>query len=330
MASSSVIRLSSSLGTEHSISSANSKSPLSFTKMLSPDKFKYASSQDQTSAFDDDNISPTLSPQLLATSAGLGNELVPSISNISLLSLNQQQSASLNDPPSSSSSGTNNRQRNLRSSANSIGFFQSSTSSPSNFNNRKHSMNSPNAFRRPSNYQTSSRKNSSNIEFSEPDSPSLAPISIAGSPSNFLLSQNSPPSSLKNQMGAYLMANQIPRYLRNGRRLSQNQNGLSLNNLTRSFCSVDSQSPLQTTPILKLNLQKSPQLAPVSTTLPPVTPLTLSMPSELSMRSNSQAVFDDDDDLEGVDDNEIYNVPLNRNFGSNDTTEDIFGEKIDD
>lgn len=326
MAASSIILSSSSLGTDRSIPSTNSKSPLSLNKMLSPDKFNYSTSHDQV--LDDDTLSPNMSPQLLATSVeGMGDELVPSISNISLLSLNQQQSAILNDPPSSSS-GTNNRQRNLRSS-NAIGYFQPST--PTNFTNRKPSMNSPNAFRRPSMYQSSSRKNSTNFEFSEPDSPSLAPISIAGSPSNFLLSQNSPPSSLKNQMGAYLMANQIPRYLRNGRRLSQSQNGLSLNPISRPVYPLDSQSPLQMTPMLKLNLQKSPELAPVSTTLPPVTPLTLSMPHELSMRSNSQVVFDDYDDDDVIDDvNDGRNPSLrDRNIGSNDTTDDIFGEKID-
>lgn len=89
------------------------------------------------------------------------------------------------------------------------------------------------------------------------------------------------------------------------------------------------------TPLLRLNLQKSPELIPVSTTLAPVTPLNLSMPSVLSMRSNSQVVFDDDDDDEADADDTDFQSPISasahrpRTFGSNETNDDIFGEKID-
>ena len=73
-----------------------------------------------------------------------------------------------------------------------------------------------------------------------------------------------------------------------------------------------------------LDITKSPALVPVSTTLPPVTPLELSMPI-LPMRSNSQVVFDDDEE----DDDQLdYPMRFQDRKESNDEN-DVFGENID-
>lgn len=123
-----------------------------------------------------------------------------------------------------------------------------------------------------------------------------------------MLSNTSPPSSLKN-----------PRYGRYGRRLSSHSYAQNPTPLSK-LIDLKEQELLMPT----LDITKSPALVPVSTTLPPVTPLELSMPI-LPMRSNSQVVFDDDEE----DDDQLdYPMRFQDRKESNDEN-DVFGENID-
>lgn len=165
-----------------------------------------------------------------------------------------------------------------------------------------------------------------------PDSPTLAPISLAGSPSNFLLSRGSPPNSLPrhssisscsnitnaNRFSHLQLKNAINRYTDN----SNNNNNNSLYNNTNSLRILTRNDSLS-----ESIGGRSPILMPVSTDLPPMTPLVLSLshPS----RSNSTVIIDDDeDDINNTNANlDINNV----NDNDNDTLADlIFGQSIDD
>lgn len=166
------------------------------------------------------SLSPK-SPLLPATSPALESHLTASISNISLLSLSQQPTTQIttenhNSPdPFSRLSQQLNSQRNLKLTSPSIRRFSNSK---------------------------------------EPDSPSLVPVSIAGSPSNFLLSNNSPPGSYKAHPGSY-----------------------------------HRRRPVLSVPIPKDIGGRSPELAPVGT-LPPMTPLILSIAPE--EESEDEGVFE--------------------------------------
>lgn len=314
------------------------------------------------------------SPQLLATSVGaeMGSELVPSISNISLLSLNQQQntltsqmltdaysadtvisSATANSQDMSSRFNTSShRHLTLQRVPNSLPLQHTQFS----IGSRKSSFNSPtlqspqmfipqtrsslrrsssNSFQQPPPQSVSSQYRSQqpkqpiqikqraiNIDdsYAEPDSPALVPISLAGSPSNFLLSHSSPPNSYKAASLLPSISQPLPRNIGNSNGAANNyplpstilpqtatnrlfssrpqssQLKLSLNRFSDDYLPHPS-LPLTRADSLTDSIGgRSPELAPVSSTLPPMTPLILSMPSELSSRSNSNVVVDDDCD----------------------------------
>lgn len=69
---------------------------------------------------------------------------------------------------------------------------------------------------------------------------------------------------------------------------------------------------------------RSPEFAPVSSTLPPMTPLVLSLPTEFTSRGEENDEYNDESDLE--DNNQTSSGGIR----SNSVTEDIFGETIDD
>lgn len=321
------------------------------------------------------------SPQLLATSVGaeVGSELVPSISNISLLSLNQQHntlagqmltdaystetvisSATANAQDTSSRfNASSHRHLTLQRVPNSLPLQHSQFS----IGSRKSSFNSPtlqspqmfipqtrsslrrsssNSFQQPTSQSVSNQYRSQqpkqpiqikqraiNIDdsYAEPDSPALVPISLAGSPSNFLLSHSSPPNSYKAASLLPSISQPLPRNIGSSNgpanyplpstilpqtatnrlfasRPQSSQLKLSLNRFS------DDHLPQPSLPLTRADSLtdsiggRSPELAPVSSTLPPMTPLILSMPSELSSRSNSNAVVDDDcDDFNNRDSN---------------------------
>ncbi|GAV27578.1 hypothetical protein PMKS-001046 [Pichia membranifaciens] len=309
----------------------------------------------------------------------IGSELVPSISNISLLSLNQQHntlagqmltdaystetvisSATANAQETSSRFNTSShRHLTLQRVPNSLPLQHSQFS----IGSRKSSFNSPtlqspqmfipqtrsslrrsssNSFQQPPSQSVSNQYRSQqpkqpiqikqraiNIDdsYAEPDSPALVPISLAGSPSNFLLSHSSPPNSYKaasllpsisqplsRNIGSSggpanypLPSTVLPQTATNrlfASRPQSSQLKLSLNRFS------DDHLPQPSLPLTRADSLtdsiggRSPELAPVSSTLPPMTPLILSMPSELSSRSNSNAVVDDDcDDFNNGDSN---------------------------
>lgn len=301
------------------------------------------------------------SPQLLATSVGaeIGSELVPSISNISLLSLNQ-----LNSTPASLSN--NNIPQNLNPSYNvdsnlsqeETAAYRSNSFAQRHFNNqrqpnlppiqhstfsvggsRKSSFHSPtltsspyfNSASRPRmrrqssnvshqqqsfsiasfvknkpNQTTTRRKTSTGDMLYEPDSPSLDPVSLSGSPSNFMLTQTSPPSSLKSN--SLLSSTQFPLCKNTFRSSNTRKSSLSMlnsnvsqlkllvNNLTdeQSFYQI----PMNRNDSSSSIGRRSPELRPVNATLPPMTPLNLSAHDSLSGRSNSVAIIDDDEEEE--------------------------------
>lgn len=350
------------------------------------------------------------SPQLLATSLGgdLGGRLVPSISNISLLSLNQQHNqilqptteldtidvtynphdtsssrfnnsshrpfnlqrvpsmqhaqftigssrkSSFNSPTLQSSQLFNNQARNIRRSSTNIYQQQQqqqqtqsqvqiqSTSQPLQIQPQQFSYK---VLQTKQPIQIRQKRGSIDEIIDEPDSPSLGPVSLAGSPSNFLLSHSSPPNSFKSSSLLSNLAQQpISRYP-NNRSTSRHQPSqikLLLNKLPENELSLSIQQP--SIPLSRADSLTdsigghSPELAPVSTTLPPMTPLALSIPHELSSRSNSNVLIDDDDD-----DDDIDSTPANDNNTANNSTyfdnsqpiddnenDDIFGENIDD
>lgn len=334
------------------------------------------------------------SPQLLATSVGaeVGSELVPSISNISLLSLNQQHNsiasqmhadtystdtvlssvstANLQDATPSRFNTSSHRHLNLQRVPNSIPMQHAQFS----IGSRKSSFNSPtlqspqmfipqtrsnlrrsssNSFQQPQSQPTTVQYRSqqpkqpiqikqkgTNIyeSFTAPDSPALIPISLGDSPSNFLLSHSSPPNSYKSASLLASISQSLPR--NNGS--SATNNYASASNILPQTATNRLVTSRPQTSQLKLSLNRfsddylphpsppltradsltdsiggrSPELAPVSSTLPPMTPLILSMPNELSSRSNSNAVLDDDCDEtnnESIDGNNTGHCINNNN-----------------
>lgn len=315
------------------------------------------------------------SPQLLATSVGaeIGSQLVPSISNISLLSLNQQPNTPTNDSNQTLNASNlisaetpeacvristpNQRHMLLQRGPNNIaiqhaqytiGSRKSSFHSPTLQGSQLNAQSRP-AIRRPSSsaYQQQQQQSSlkqpiqiryprGNIDglFMEPDSPVLNPISLSGSPSNFLLSHSSPPNSLKSS--SVLSSIQLPLSRFNNTNTqarpsmarkqpsqtqiqsSQQQHIPNQNSQLKLLINKYTDDSLPNPPFLLTRENsisesiggRSPELAPVSTTLPPMTPLILSMPLDLGSRSNSNVMIDDDDDDD--DDHGNRSVIVNR------------------
>ncbi|ODV84381.1 hypothetical protein CANARDRAFT_181829, partial [[Candida] arabinofermentans NRRL YB-2248] len=174
------------------------------------------------------------SPDLLATSVGVDGEgrLVPSSSNISLLSLNQQFAQATTSTTNITS-----------------GFHTNPALSSDTANN------SQQQHHRKTN-STSRHTETQSIQIHngmEPDSPSLNPTSLAGSPSNFYLNHSSPPGSLKSHNTSYINLN-APLSLTHSQTARANS-------MTNSIGG------------------RSPDFLPVSSTLPPMTPLNLSIPA---------------------------------------------------
>ena len=321
------------------------------------------------------------SPQLLASSVGeqIGSQLVPSISNISLLSLNQHQQQQLqqhflatdnnldtSNNLNSSVNATMNPQdltSRLNSSAQRHLHFQRGPTSNIQLatntltGSRKSSFNSPTLqgpqFFNPTQARSAKiRRSSSNAaqlqqqkqqsffasrskrgsmdDLQAPESPTLAPISLAGSPSNFLLSHSSPPNSLK--ASSVLSNIQFPmtrfNNLNTPPRPSSSRQNTQMKGSNNRY--TDDNIPDLSIPIGRGNSLsesiggRSPQLSPISTTLPPMTPLALSG-TGLASRSNSTVMIDDedDDDNNGVDNDEpnraIPNIASSNQQACNDT-----------
>ncbi|KAG7895707.1 hypothetical protein KL936_000415 [Ogataea polymorpha] len=184
------------------------------------------------------------SPALLATSVGFDSQghLITSASNISLLSLNQQVATLSSTPSNLQRTFTNPRLPLLQAS--------STTAIPQQQQQqyyRKYSFTSP---------KTSARAQPMAIH-AAPDSPSLIPTSLAASPSNFNLNQSSPPNSLKSRSSSYI-----------------NAPSLRLN--TR----FPSHLPLTRTDSVPNSIGgRSPEFLPCSLSMPPMTPLNLSVPA---------------------------------------------------
>ncbi|KAG7814074.1 hypothetical protein KL921_000348 [Ogataea angusta] len=102
-----------------------------------------------------------------------------------------------------------------------------------------------------------------------PDSPSLIPTSLAASPSNFNLNQSSPPNSLKSRSSSYI-----------------NAPSLRLN--TRFPTHLPS---TRTDSVPNSIGGRSPEFLPCSLSMPPMTPLNLSMPAV-----SDESPFDNDSD----------------------------------
>ncbi|KAG7700234.1 hypothetical protein KL930_000922 [Ogataea haglerorum] len=182
------------------------------------------------------------SPALLATSVGFDSQghLVTSASNISLLSLNQQVATLSSTPSNLQRTFTNPRLPLLQPSSASAAPQQQQYY-------RRYSFTSP---------KTSGRAQPMAIH-AAPDSPSLIPTSLAASPSNFNLNQSSPPNSLKSRSSSYI-----------------NAPSLRLN--TR----FPTHLPLTRTESVPNSIGgRSPEFLPCSLSMPPMTPLNLSMPA---------------------------------------------------
>ncbi|VEU24269.1 DEKNAAC105568 [Brettanomyces naardenensis] len=166
---------------------------------------------------------------------------------------------------------------------------------------------------------------------SEPDSPSLGPVSASGSPSCFYLTDHSPPSSLQSNasyLNLYMTQMQnSPRMVRaNSRLMSLGRTGSMLGRYP------EDQQISRTSSLCDSIGGKSPEFLPVSSTLPSMTPL------NLSISTNIQDSPDDDTSkrmgtLSDADSSVSYDEQLrndsNGNDNDNDDDDDVFGENID-
>lgn len=187
-----------------------------------------------------------------------------------------------------------------------------------------------------------------NSAVNEPDSPPLVPTSLASSPSQFLLSQSSPPESVHSNSAF----SQIPRSGNTNTHVKQltsirqqttvepqqhqqQQQHSKLKELIKKYSEEGIETNIP--PVFSLTREnsitdliggRSPEFAPVSSTLPPMTPLELSPPPEFTCREDinidNEVGVNEDDNLESE-------IRLsNQDTRNNSVTEDIFGETIDD
>lgn len=176
-------------------------------------------------------------PQLLATSVGqdLDGRLIPSTSTISLLSLNQERKLDGERPDSININKYDNLLKNYNDS------FKNHDKENSNafILERKNSTSgyTVNHYMNQQRIQHYHQKNYSDNNL-PPDSPNLDPVSLHGSPSRFWLNSQTPPRSLSSS-------------------------NLSRNHLNQLFS------------MGKIKLVGSPNLRPVQTQDPPMTPLYL-------------------------------------------------------
>lgn len=324
------------------------------------------------------------SPQLLATSVNDGNNdisglLVPSTSNISLLSLNQQlnhnninNTTELNttdviyNPHDTSLRYANTIQRHRGPNNNNTFTIAHPHTQFTIGNSRKSSFNSPtlqgtqifprsinlrrsssNAYQHPQQkqpIQIIQKHSSIDKSLADPDSPSLGPISLSESPSNFLLSHSSPPNSYKSS--PLLSTTQRP--IRPGSRNNLTTLNLNSGKFYINKNSLDqNQNPIQlpqfAVPISRSDSipdsvgGRSPELAPVSTTLPPITPLVLSVSHNFLDESSSAVEDYEDNEMSLHSPSSINNSDnITDNFDSKhrnidpSQVDDIFGESIDD
>ncbi|QPG75998.1 hypothetical protein FOA43_003384 [Brettanomyces nanus] len=145
---------------------------------------------------------------------------------------------------------------------------------------------------------------------SEPDSPSLGPTSASGSPSCFYLTDHSPPSSLQsNASYLNLYASQLqgntPRMMRANSTLFREPHISRTNSLSNSIGG------------------KSPEFSPVSSTMPSMTPLNLSI-------STSGTISPELEDKNGNfrDDLGTDEPKFSGGSDGNDDDDDVFGENI--
>lgn len=284
-------------------------------------------------SFDSPSYNGETSPELLATSVGKDSDgvLIPSSSSISLLSLNSSTNKSSFSPHGISEQWRNNLQRSMKNQhrypiGTSSSYLSGIPTQPTN-------MGAPATLgTRRSSFAKSPvgipmRKINSNThsiqikvgngrqvrqKHMEPDSPSLGPVSASGSPSCFFLTDNSPPSSLQsNHSGINLYMGQFT----NGQRLSRQ----GTRHGEQVYGRVPSKRPISRTDSISSSIGgKSPDFLPVSSTIPSMTPLNLSFPGSIHIRSGSISPqkseepqhddIDEDEPDENEDDEDDGNV----------------------
>ncbi|TID17604.1 hypothetical protein CANINC_003970 [Pichia inconspicua] len=322
-----------------------------------------------------------------------GNQLLQTTSNISLLSLSQQltnnndsqSTVMMQESESTSTLHSNSKPSNPIPSR--PFMMQRKGSAPFTISNRRLSFNSPAvqvtqfvnvqtrpSIRRPSSVshsQTQLTSNTSpsiakfstgrnqpiqirqNIE-TEPDSPPLVPTSLANSPSQFLLSQASPPESVHSSSAFNQTVRNCHTQMKPpSTRQYQNSSGIQLqeqqqqlqqqHSKLKDLITKYSQEGNETNvpPVFPLTREnsisdsiggRSPEFAPVSSTLPPMTPLVLSPPAEFTCRERLNADYNNNENPEcnGKCLDSENTLSANQCIRSNLVTEDIFGETVDD
>lgn len=274
------------------------------------------------------------SPELLATSVGneIGGNLIPSSSNISLLSLNSD--APHSPGPTSIDGWHSNVQRTLNQQRYPTGAF---TTQHTSSNRSPTPLSGPTFAQQKSPTQKIARTglvqqlavqsptsgSPSQLPPKGADSPSFGPVSASGSPSCYYLTDLSPPSS---QPSSYVNMSSLsnlppPRMIRPNSRLH-----------LRAASGVkykDSRSNSISNSIGG----KSPEFLPVSSTLPSMTPLNLSISTESKEAKAENVIESDNEDAnngsEGNAQEDGDHTRDDREDRDEQDEQDVFGESIE-
>lgn len=195
---------------------------------------------------------PLVSPNLLATSIDASSgRLLPSLSTISLLSLNRDN-LDLMTSPNELKRKSMSRQTSFSSTARTAPFQIHQQRHQQYYNNSSYAQS-----RRTSQQFPQQPIPINNHNGMTPDTPTFGPTSLANSPSGFFLSQQQLPNSLQQQRHAFP---NMPRH--------------NSNTGVQQLQQQSQQQPSQPAPLVTGNM--SPFLTPIPGEQVPMTPLTLS------------------------------------------------------